>query len=62
VVVHAQVDGDVEGTAVAASLPDDVEGCGLLPATVAARRLRRRERVEQPLRKRLPGGLLERAR
>ena len=50
-VVDAQVDDHVGEAGVAAVALDDEQAGRLLPAPVAARRLRRREAVEEPLRR-----------
>ena len=59
-VVDPEVDEDVGEVRVPSVALDDEEGRGLAPAAVAARRLRRVEAVEQPLREPLPGRRLER--
>ena len=56
VVVHAQVDGNVEAAAVRRARLPDANGCGLLSTAVATCGIARRERTEQTPYERLVGG------
>ena len=60
VVVDAEIDEHIREAGVAAVALDDEQRCRLLSAAIAAGRLRRRQRLEEPFRERPSGGRGER--